>query len=87
MAACLTIEEDYLPLKELLTRISWEEMVVLTHCSTNYSFETTRDNIEFIGKAGDVPFKYSEPYNVSKCWVKSMEYEGQTIPCLIISII
>lgn len=86
MAARLTVEEC-LPLKELLTRLSWEEMVVLTHCATDYYFETTRDSIAFIGKAGDVPFKYSEPYSVSSCWVKSMEYEGQTIPCLIISII
>ena len=62
-------------------------MIVLTHCSSDYDFETTRDNIKFIGKAGDVPFRYSEPYSVSNCWVKPMEYEGQTIPCLIISII
>jgi hypothetical protein len=86
MAARLTVEEC-LPLKELLTRLSWEEMVVLTHCATDYYFETTRDSVTFIGKAGDVPFKYSEPYNISTCWVKPMEYEGKTIPCLIISII
>lgn len=86
MAARLTVEEC-LPLKELLTRLSWEEMVVLTRCATDYYFETTRDSVAFIGKAGDVPFRYSEPYSVSSCWVKPMEYEGQTIPCLIISII